>query len=219
MNTSVWICLILTLTWIGSAYSQANESPLRPAIHYVGGDVELLLKNHLNYPKTARKAKISGDVIFSFSIDSSGTANNLKLASSPSPLLTKVSLEALESLTLKWTDHEKFDSTAEYLHIFRFRIFRNSETPAFHDRAAKQIKKGNWEKALKFNELALSANQYSALIWQQHAEILTALKRKGADKAKERAVNFGRQVVSNMLIAVKEADGTSSTGAHTPIDF
>jgi len=202
------------------AVSQTEtETVTKPIISYSGGDIETFLQSKVTYPKTARKSDISGDVIFSFKIGITGKSHHLRVASSPSPVLTKAALDALTSTTHRWKGEEKRDTAQEYLHIFRFRILQEVETTDYSQRCAKQIGRQKWEKALKFNDLALAANQYDAAIWNQRAQILESLQTDGAEKAKDRAINFGRQVVSNIQISAKENTSAKSSGAQTPIEF
>ncbi|WP_321308482.1 energy transducer TonB [Marinifilum fragile] len=130
--------------------------------HYLNGDVTYILEKNVKYPKEAFLNDIYGDVILSITIDKNGDMNNLKVVNSPSKILSTSSLKAVNCIKNKWSACEINGTPVDkdYLVIFRYRIYSNSQPPTYKKRAAKLIQKQKYLKALKLYNKAIEDNKY-----------------------------------------------------------
>ncbi len=60
-----------------------------------------LLREHLYYPRMARKRRIQGEVVASFVVETDGTVHNLSIKKHSRPILDRAAIETVESLSGK----------------------------------------------------------------------------------------------------------------------
>ncbi len=60
-----------------------------------------LLREHLYYPRMARKRRIQGEVVASFVVETDGTVHNLCIKKHSRPILDRAAIETVESLSGK----------------------------------------------------------------------------------------------------------------------
>jgi len=191
MRSEIFIVFILFLC--SSAYSQVvelHDSELDSVEHaqYLSGDITKILNAEINYAASALESKIEGDVVLSFIIDKNGKMGNLTIVSSPHKSLSTSSILSMNSLENNWSPYKVNNQPLDkkYLMVFRYRIYLNTQPPAYKKEAERLFKKQKYERALKHYNWAIEENKYDADLFEGRSLVKDKLSdTEGAKQDKE----------------------------------
>lgn len=176
---------------------------------YLEGDLIKFLGSNTKYPLEAAKNNIQGDVVFSFTVNKNGKLENLNALSFVHVLLYNSSLASLNLLENEWSpckiNGEPVDK--EYLLIYRYRMYMNTQPPDYKKRADKLFEREKYEKALKFYDKAIEENQYDYTLLASRAKVKEILGDTGG--AEEDALESER--LHNEIISVVNITGIAKT--------
>jgi hypothetical protein len=147
---------------------------------YPKEDLTNLLRSNIRYPLEALKNNLQGDVILSFRIDKNGKLDSLKMKSSPDITLSTSSIVSLNHVEDEWSpckvNGKPIDK--EYLMVFRYRLYKDTQPPVYKKKAAKLIEKQKHEKALQCLNEAISENRFDYELFETRSKVKNALGDK-----------------------------------------
>lgn len=176
---------------------------------YLKGDLIKLLGNNTRYPVEALKNNLQGDVILSFVINSEGKMENLNVLSAPGVSLYNSTIESFNHLENEWSpckiNGEPVDK--EYMLIYRYRMYVNTQPPDYKKRAGKLFEKGKYERALKFYDKAIEENQYDYTLFLSRAKVNEMLGN--TEEAEEDVLESKK--IRNKILSVVDIAGIAKT--------
>ena len=140
---------------------------------YIGGDLIKTIAEKVRYPIEAMQAGISGDVVFSFTITTSGKMTNTELVSSPDKLLTVSSLFALSGVKGDWSPYRlnSVPMDQKYLMVFTYRIYMNGPPPDNRNQIKRNLEKKKYEQALKLYNMEIKDKSYDYKLFESRSKV------------------------------------------------
>jgi len=185
---------------------------------YLGGDPSVAIGDALRYPNEALRNNISGDVILSFVIRVDGRLDSASVVSSQNALLSSYALASINTLEKPWKpatqDGKPIDRN--YLMIFRYRIYLDTQPPQDKRKAEKYFEKGKYYKALELYDKAIKENLYDADLFESRAKVKVLIgDNPGAEQDKERTASLQNTVMSVIdIVAVGVSRSSTTTTRH-----
>jgi len=183
-------------------YSSANSNVENA--QYLKEDLTKLLQKNIKYPIEALKNKIQGDVILSINIDKNGNMNSLNIISSPSEILSSSSLASFNHVENEWSPCKVNGNpvSKNYLIVFRYKFYLNTQPPEYKKRAEKFVKKQKYEKALKYYNNAITENQFNYELFESRSKLNKILgDTEGAKNDSQQSDRLKNKIISLVDIA------------------
>ncbi len=171
---------------------------------YLKEDLTKLLQKNIKYPIEALKNKIQGDVILSINIDKNGNMNSLNIISSPSEILSSSSLASFNHVENEWSPCKVNGNpvSKNYLIVFRYKFYLNTQPPEYKKRAEKFVKKQKYEKALKYYNNAITENQFNYELFESRSKLNKILgDTEGAKNDSQQSDRLKNKIISLVDIA------------------
>ncbi len=171
----LFFVLFLGLTGIGYSQNAQDVESMKSnrKAECLKEDISKFLANNTKYPMESLQRNIQGDVVLSFVISKDGKLNDLKTISSPDKSLLTSSVVALNGVPNDWRpcENEGKPVDKEYLLVFRYRMYRDTQPFDYKDKVGKLVQKQKYDKALKLINDAIKDNPYSSEYYQTRSDI------------------------------------------------
>jgi hypothetical protein len=166
---------------------------------YLNEDISKYLQKNIKYPISSLQNNIQGDVLLSFVISKEGKLHSLKVVSSPDISLSTSSIVSLNDLSNEWSPCKIAGKPVdkEYLIVFRYRIYINTQPYDYNERVDKLIKKQKIEKALKHINSAIKENLYNFKFYDTRSSIKNMLgDTDGSMKDSEQSKRLQNEIIT-----------------------
>ena len=144
---------------------------------YLDGDLKESIYQVVKYPFESINADNQGDVTLSLQMTKDGKMDSLTLFGSPHQSLTVSALTAMDAINGTWQpatmDSNPIDKN--YLIIFRYGKFLNSEPPNYTEKINSLLKREKFAKALKVANSAIIDNRFNAQFFKLRSIIFKNL--------------------------------------------
>jgi tetratricopeptide (TPR) repeat protein len=203
IKKSTFVTIVLLSVFI-KTYNQEVQKYDSTAIasekaKYLQGDLTVLLSAKVKYPEDALMKDIQGDVLFSFSVKKDGRSEKLLLVGSPDISLSTGSIVALNSIIGAFSPARinNVPVDKEYLIVFRYRIFINSQPTDYRGLVKKSIDKQKYDKALKLCNQGIIDNEYDSGLFELRSIAKEKLgDAEGAKKDKQAALKLNDEIMT-----------------------
>ncbi len=166
---------------------------------YLKENMTRYLFKTVKYPEALLTKNIQGDVVLSLKITRNGKLDSLAILKSPDFSLSTSAIVAINSLEKEWSPTRINDSPVDrnYLIIFRYRIYLETQPADFKTKAVEYFKEQKYEKALKLFNKAIKDNQYDFELFEYRSKIKETLgDSEGSKQDYITSINFKNEVMS-----------------------
>jgi tetratricopeptide (TPR) repeat protein len=158
------------------------------------------------YPINAVRDNIEGVVVLSFEIDSVGNIDKIEIIENPNSLLSLEAVLSLQKSEGSWIPAELNGSNINetYLAIFSFLNKSTKEKYSSNQsKAAKYLKKGKFEHALKAISKAEEINSYDPKLYQTKSIIYQKLgERELSDKTIKKIQDLNNRILFSIELYI-----------------
>jgi tetratricopeptide (TPR) repeat protein len=200
-TTILFFVTFLSLNGILKSQSLQDSDTIKSIknAEYLKEDLTKFLQSNTKYPLEALENNIQGNVILSFEIRKDGKLNNLKVISSPDKILSTSSIISFNNMVNEWSPCKNNGNPIdkEYLIVFRYRIYFNTQPLNDNEKAEKFIKKQKYEKALKQFDAAIKENSFDYKLFESRSKIKEILgDTEGAKNDYEQSSRLQNEILT-----------------------